>query len=163
MLGYHLAFTTPAQAPRWQRWRVFSPLARIVFFVALLVAASLVFWVVPHGPADSTVAKGLRELAFRAVVPMIAYGLLVKLIERRPIRELALRRLAPDGALGLVAGALLFSAVVGVLWLVGSYHVVGTDQGAHWFGAALTVGRGAGIGEVIMFRGVRYRLVEEGL
>ena len=97
------------------------------------------------------------------MVPLIAYLLLVKLVERRPASELALRRLAPDGMLGLLAGAALFSAVVGVLWLLGSYHVLGTHPGAPWFIAALTVGLGAGIGEEIMFRGVLYRIVEEGL
>jgi hypothetical protein len=163
MHGYQVAFTTPAQAPRWQRWLVFSPLARIAFFIVLMVAASMAFWLVPHGPADSQLTKGLRELGFRAVVPLVAYLLLVKLVERRPVRELALRRLAPDGALGLVSGAVLFSAVVGVLWLLGSYHVLGTHPGAHWLVAALTVGLGAGIGEEIMFRGVLYRIVEEGL
>ncbi|MGN2251185.1 CPBP family intramembrane metalloprotease [Frateuria edaphi] len=163
MHGYRLAFVTPIQAPSWQRWLVFSPVARLVFFTALLVAASMLFGLVPHGPAESPVAKGLRELGFRAVAPLLAYLVLVKLIERRPVRELALRRLAPEGALGLAAGALLFSAVVGSLWLLGSYRIIGTNPEAHWMLAALTVGLGAGIGEEIICRGVLYRIVEEGL
>ena len=163
MHGYQLAFTTPAQAPGWQRWLVFSPLARILFFAALVVAASMVFWIIPHPPAGNLVAAGLLGLGFRAVTPLVAYLLLVKLIERRPVRELALRRLAPDGALGLAAGALLFSAVVGVLWLLGSYHVVAVNPDAHWIFAAMTAGLGAGIGEEIICRGVLYRIVEEGL
>jgi len=163
MHGYQLAFTTPAQAAGWQRWLVFSPLARILFFAALVVAASMVFWIIPHPPAGNLVAAGLLGLGFRAVAPLVAYLLLVKLIERRPVRELALRRLAPDGALGLAAGALLFSAVVGVLWLLGSYHVVAVNPDAHWIFAAMTAGLGAGIGEEIICRGVLYRIIEEGL
>jgi membrane protease YdiL (CAAX protease family) len=163
MRGHHLAFTTPARAPGWQRWLVFSPLARIVFFAVLMLAASMVFWAIPQAPAGNPIAKGLLELGFRAVVPLVAYLLLVKLIERRPVRELALRRLAPDGALGLAAGALLFSAVVGALWLLGSYRVVAFNPDAHWVLAAATVGLGAGIGEEIICRGVLYRIVEEGL
>jgi membrane protease YdiL (CAAX protease family) len=163
MHGHHLAFTTPAQAPDWQRWLVFSPLARIAFFAVLMVAASMAFWVLPQEPDGSPVVKGLLELGFRAVVPLVAYLLLVKLIERRPVRELAPRRLAPDGALGLAAGVLLFSAVVGVLWLLGSYHVTAFNPSPHWILAAATVGLGAGIGEEIICRGVLYRIVEEGL
>ncbi|MGN2246977.1 CPBP family intramembrane glutamic endopeptidase [Frateuria sp. GZRR35] len=163
MHGYRLAFVTPAQAPRWQRWLVFSPVARLVLFIALMVAASMLFGLLPHGPADSPIAKGLREFGFRALGPLLAYLAMVKLVERRPVRELALRRLAPEGGLGLAAGALLFSAIVGALWLLGSYDIVGTNPEAHWLLAALTVGLGAGIGEEIMFRGVLYRLVEEGL
>ncbi|UGB37530.1 CPBP family intramembrane glutamic endopeptidase [Frateuria soli] len=163
MHRYRLAFVTPTDAPRWQRWLVFSPAARLVLFIALLVAASMLFGLLPHGPTDSPIAKGLREVGFRAVIPLLAYLVLVKLVERRPVRELAPHRLLPDGALGLAAGVLLFSAVVGALWLLGSYHIVGTNPDAHWLLAALTVGLGAGIGEEIMFRGVLYRTVEEGL
>lgn len=163
MHGYRLAFVTPTEAPRWQRWLVFSPVARLVFFIALMVAASTLFGLLPHGPADSPIAKGLREFGFRAIDPLLAYLAMVKLIERRPVRELALRRLASEVGLGLAAGALLFSAIVGALWLLGSYAIVGTNPEAHWLLAALTVGLGAGIGEEIMFRGVLYRLVEEGL
>lgn len=164
MHGYRLAYVTPAAALRWQRWLVFSPLARLVFFTALLIAGSMLLGLLPHEakPVDP-VAHALRDFAFRAVVPLLAYLLLVKLVERRPVGELSPRRLAPDGALGLAGGALLFSAVVGALWLVGSYHVVDFNPQAHWFAAALTVGLGAGIGEEIICRGALYRIVEEGL
>lgn len=163
MHGYQLAFTTPAQAPRWKRWLVFSPLARIVFFILLVTGASMLFLAIPHGGDGSPATTILRELGFRAAAPLLAYLVLVKGIERRRATELAPRRLLPDGALGLAAGTLLFSAVVGILWLLGSYHVTGTNPDAHWITAALTVGLGAGIGEEVIFRGVLYRMVEEGL
>ncbi|MEI7037556.1 type II CAAX endopeptidase family protein [Fulvimonas yonginensis] len=164
MHGYRLAFATPASAPPWQRWLVFSPLARLLFFTALLVGGGVLFGLLPHATASTgPLAHPLRELAFRGLVPLLAYLVLVKLIERRPVRELSIGRLLPDGALGLATGALLFSAVVGALWLLGSYHMVGVDPDAHWLAAALTVGLGAGVGEEIIARGVLYRLVEEGL
>jgi membrane protease YdiL (CAAX protease family) len=64
---------------------------------------------------------------------------------------------------GLLMGSALFSAVVGVLWLLGSYHVTGENFHPHWIQALLMVGLGAGIGEEIMFRGALIRIVEEGL
>ena len=66
-------------------------------------------------------------------------------------------------AAGTAAGLLLFSAVVGVLYLLGSYHVTGTNPDAPWVPALLMVGLGAGIGEEIICRGVLFRIVEEGL
>ncbi|MEO7071567.1 MAG: CPBP family intramembrane glutamic endopeptidase, partial [Rhodanobacter sp.] len=60
-------------------------------------------------------------------------------------------------------GLVLFSSVVGLLYVLGSYHVIGTNPKAAWLPAFLVVGLGAGIGEEIMFRGVLFRIVEEGL
>ncbi|HEY2624834.1 MAG TPA: CPBP family intramembrane glutamate endopeptidase, partial [Dyella sp.] len=36
MPAAHVAFSTPSSATAWQRWMVFSPVARIVFFAALM-------------------------------------------------------------------------------------------------------------------------------
>lgn len=162
-----VAFATPAAAPRWQRWLLFSPAARIVIFALLVVAISLGIgsalrlsgW---HGGTGS-VGYGLAQWLMRALPPLLAYLVLVKLIERRPMGELALRKLLPQGLLGVVAGTLLFSAVVGTLWLLGSYHVTGFNPHAAWLPALLMAGLGAGIGEELMFRGVLFRVAEEGL
>lgn len=103
------------------------------------------------------------QLLMRAVPAVIAYWLLVHLIERRRMTELAPRRMVLDGMLGLLAGLLLFSAVVGVLWLLDVYHVIGTHPNAPWLPALLVVGLGAGIGEEIISRGVLFRIAEEGM
>jgi membrane protease YdiL (CAAX protease family) len=163
-----VAFVTPVAAPRWARWLLFSPVARIVIFTALLVAFGAaantlldVFgWNAKQASPD---ARAWVQLLSRAVPTVLAYLVLVKVVERRAVTELAARRILPDGALGVAAGLLLFSVVVGALWLLGSYHVVGTDPHATWLPALLTAGLGAGIAEEIICRGVLYRIVEEGL
>ena len=135
-----IAFATPANATTWKRRLVFSPVARIVLFVLLFVACTMVLGIVAGvAGVDRHALSPVWQLVFRAVAPLAAYLLLVKLVERRPVSELSLRRLAPEGALGLLAGAVLFSAVVGVLWLLGSYHVVGTNPDAQWSAAVLVV------------------------
>lgn len=161
------AFVTPPDAPPAARWLVYSPLARVVIFAAMFTVLSflagwgiaLAGWNAKNAPP---LQLALAQLVLRALPALVAYLLLVLGLERRPIRELAPRRLLPDGIAGLVLGAALFSTVVGVLWLLGSYHVTGSNADASWLPALLAVGLGAGIGEEIISRGVLFRIVEEG-
>jgi len=163
-----VAFTTPDAVPGWQRWVLFSPLGRIVIFALVLVVASFIMlriggmlgW--PSKEASAS-ANAAAQLLIRVLPAVLAYLVLVKLVERRPVDELAPRRWLPQGGLGLLAGLTLFSAVVGVLWLLGSYHVTGTNPNAGWLPALLMVGIGAGVGEEIICRGVLFRISEEGL
>jgi len=163
-----LAFTTPPDAPGWQRWLVFSPLARLVFFTALVwlfivIGDRLIGWsgwYAPHAPA---LRRAVCEVVYRALPALFAYLLLTRLIEQRRADELALRRLPAYLIAGIVGGALLFSAVYGVLWLLGSYQIIGTNPHADWLPALLTAGVGAGVGEEIITRGALFRIVEEGL
>lgn len=163
-----LAFTTPATAPEWQRWMVFSPVARIVFFiVAILVLTFAVQGALAMadfgGPKSPPLERALARVIGQWLTSLIAYLLLVRLIERRPAAELSLRKLPAWGGLGLVAGAILFSMVTGLLWLLGVYHVSGIQPNVDWLPAVLTVGLGAGVYEEIISRGVLFRIVEEGL
>lgn len=163
-----LAFTTPFNAPGWKRWLLYSPLARIVIFVLLWLALDFASGALLHrlgwnAKDASDNARGLVQFVLRALPALVAYLLLVRFVERRPVAELAPRRLGPEGAVGILAGLLLFSAVVAMLALFGSYRVAGTNPDANWLAALLMVGLGAGIGEEIIFRGVLFRIVEEGL
>ena len=162
------AFTAPADATRWQRRLLYSPLARLVIFVLMLAALSAALFALLHvtgigAAGSSALSRAVANLLMRALPAVIAYLLLVKLIERRAVTELAPRRALPDIALGVAGGLVLFSAVIGVLWLAGSYHVIGVDPAAPWLPALLGAGLGAGIGEEIITRGALFRMTEEGL
>jgi len=168
MPAAQIAFTTPATATPWQRWMVFSPLGRIVFFAALYF---VLFKLTSAGVgATGLMAAGVPALSratgillMQLIPAVVAYLILVKAIERRPASELAVRAVPTLGVAGLLVGALLISIVVLVLWLAGSYHVTGTNPGVNWLPAVLTTGLGAGIAEEIITRGVLFRAVEEGL
>jgi membrane protease YdiL (CAAX protease family) len=163
-----VAFRTPSSAPAWQRWLVFSPVARIAMFSALAFAVgyavhgglSAAGWM---GKAATPLQRAVDFLSIELGSSVIAYLILVVLVERRSPRELSLRRLPTYGLAGLAGGFLLFSTVVGVLWLCGSYHVLGTNPQVDWLSGVLIAGVGAGVAEEIITRGVLFRIVEEGL
>jgi membrane protease YdiL (CAAX protease family) len=168
MYSNQLAFVSPTAAPAWQRWLVFSPVARIGFFAAtLLLLWFAVYTTLPTfgwtAKTASPLQHALATLCLQLLPALASYLLLVKLIERRQPHELSLRSLVTFGAAGLLAGAALFSTVVGMLWLLGSYHVVGVNPQVHWLPAVLVAGVGAGIGEELITRGVLFRILEEGL
>jgi membrane protease YdiL (CAAX protease family) len=161
-----LAFATPPAAPRWQRWLVFSAPARIVFFVALLLGTGFVIQVVMHwlgwAPKSATLLqRSLATLSLQLLPALVGYLVLVKLIEQRRVRELALASIPTFGMGGFLAGATLFSVVVAILWGLGVYHVTGTNANVNWLPQLLVAGIGAGIGEEIVVRGVIFRIVEE--
>ncbi|GAB2800118.1 CPBP family intramembrane glutamic endopeptidase [Dyella kyungheensis] len=168
MPAAQIAFITPATATPWQRWVVFSPMGRIVFFVALLIA---MFKLTSVGisvtglmaPGVSPLSHAIGNMLMRVVPALVAYTILVKAIERRRMQELSARDIPTLGMAGLLVGALMISTVVLVLWLAGSYHVSGTNPAVNWLPAVLTTGLGAGIAEEIITRGVLFRAVEEGL
>lgn len=168
MNATHVAYTTPTDAGRWQRWLVLSPAARIIFFAAMLIGFSVVTrtTMVALGwtaKAADPLHHALATLSVQLLPAWIGYAIVVRLIERRRMRELSPRDIPTFGVAGLVTGAVLFSVVVGVLWLAGSYHVLGTDPQVDWLPSVLVAGVGAGIGEEIIARGVIFRIVEEGL
>lgn len=175
MSATRIAFATPADAPRWQRWLLFSPLARVAIFVVLglLLSNGIRFGGdaffgarAMHAAATGsqwTLPWVIGYLSVFTVPAVIAYLLLVRLIERRPASELSLRRVPRDFGLGALGGLALFSTIIGVLWLAGGFHFTGTDPHAHWVLGLLSAGLGAGIGEEILFRGVLFRISEEGL
>jgi membrane protease YdiL (CAAX protease family) len=160
------AFVVPASASSWQRWVLYSSVARVAIFVALFVPgviamthiARAVGWVHTAPPLQ----YGLGQFFGRVVPALVAYLLLTRFVERRRPVELLSRRTWLQALTGVGTGTLLFSSIVGVLWLLGSYHVVGFNPHANWVTALLMAGLGAGIGEEIMFRGVLFRVVEEG-
>lgn len=163
-----LAFQTPPEAPTWQRRLLYSPPARIVIFAILMAAA----WWLVHGALlllgwtgkGLPRAQGLASGLLHMVVPaLLAYTVLVRWVERRPVRELATPSPLRDLALGVLAGCAYIASVVAVLWLLGAYAVVDTRSDIQFAGGLLIAGIGAGVAEEILFRGVLFRIVEEGL
>ena len=97
-----------------------------------------------------------------AAVTLLAYVGFVRLLERRPVRELALPGAAREFLAGVALGALLFSVTIGVIALLGHYHVTGANPWTVIL-PVLAISITSGIGEELLFRGLVFRILEETL
>lgn len=167
-MTYSVAFTTPLSAPAWKRWLVLSPVARIVIYAAVLIGATYIGVHIGHmfswtSKAATPLQRAIAGFVTELIAVLLLYVILVRVIEHRRVRELSLRDLPTFGMAGFIAGFLLLSTVTGLLWLFGSYHVLGTNPQADWLPALLSVGLAAGVAEEVIVRGVLFRITEEGL
>jgi membrane protease YdiL (CAAX protease family) len=162
------AFATPAQAPRWKRWLVYSPLARIVIFALVMAACAFLCTrgLKLAGVSATQMAQRERALvgsAIQLVCSVVAYLFLVRAVEHRWPAELGLRGLARGIAAGTLAGIALISTVVLLLWACGSYRITAVDLSIDWWTPLLTAGFAVAVSEEIITRGVLFRIAEEGL
>jgi membrane protease YdiL (CAAX protease family) len=163
-----VTFTTPTLAPSWKRWLVFSPLARIIIYVACFFVVGYSLYHVAGalnlmGKGVSPLKNAFVGMILQFVSTLVVYVVAVRLIERRRVSELALRDLPKYSILGFIAGFLLISTMAGLLWVTGGYHILSVNPDAVWLPPLLTIGIATGIAEETVFRGVLYRITEEGL
>lgn len=97
-----------------------------------------------------------------AATALGAYYTYVRLVERRPVTELSRPGAVRETASGVLLGVGLLTLTVAVLALLGVYRVTGLGT---WVGVLTVLVKSidAGIVEEILFRGIFFRIVEEGL
>lgn len=142
------------------------PLTRIILATILLLFAitAAQFGMIGIGRVLG-LSLGLTSLLSGLVVApvsLVIYRAYVRLIEARPLSELSFDGALAEFGRGLLLGAGLFTAVIGVIWLMGSYRVTGFN-GVEVLLAPLAVAVASGFGEEIIFRGVIFRITEESL
>lgn len=143
-----------------------SPLLRMIYFVLMLSLFTVIArWLaeVTAIPANSlrTMSANLASTVLTVLPFLLAYWLLARFIERRPLRELDWRK-SPQLLWGLLAALLLFSLVTAELWAANAYSISGWGDAPLWTLFLLTAVV-PGITEEIISRGVLFRLTEEGL
>ncbi len=143
------------------------PLTRLIIGGALVAAAAfgadiLARTVRDLFDADSRLLRSLIRFAITVPAVVAVYCGYVKLVERRPVKELSLRRFLPELGLGAALGALIFAAVIGTIWVLGAYTVEGVSDWTPLL-AGLAGALSTGFFEEILFRGILFRIVEEAL
>jgi len=96
------------------------------------------------------------------LVCYFVYRAYVRLVEKRPVSELAAAGAPGELGVGALVGFGLVAVVVGLLWVVGGYRIVGRNALGVVFVLLANDGAGAFVEEVIL-RGVLFRITEEQL
>ena len=161
----------PSLGLRFWRHPITQLFAKILFFA--LVAAALGYLlrlaiVLPSYKEDGMVktltetgaTPWLRQL--RSLLPtVLAYWLMVRVLERRKVDEFAPRKAPLHLPAGWLVGMGILLLAALALALPGYYSVQGSNPEAPLLTPLLVLGIGAGVGEEIVARGILFRVVEE--
>lgn len=153
---------------RWQRFWAF-PITRIVLYLLLFAAIAAVpsfaligvLHLTHHRPGhDGTLIAILSE-ALYAPSPVLAFWVMTRFVDKRPWATAGFNRNAlPAGLLGGVAiGAAMLSAGVGVLALLGMYHVTAVVPSVLLL-TPLLLYFGVALSEETLFRGYIFQTLE---
>jgi membrane protease YdiL (CAAX protease family) len=162
----------PSGLQRFWRHPITQLIARIVFFV--LVAAGIgwllrLLIVLPvykgeFGMVNTLTETGatpwLRQLR-GLLPPILAYWLMVRVLERRKVSEFEPRKAPVHLPAGWLVGMGILLVAAAVLAIPGYYTIHGTNPAAPLLSPLLVLGIGAGVGEEIVARGILFRVVEE--
>jgi len=96
------------------------------------------------------------------LVAYFVYRAYVRFVEKRDLTELSLPGAPKELGIGMLLGFALVAAIVGILWMMGYYRVVGAGTWTAIFAVVANDGAGAFV-EEILFRGVVFRISEEKL
>jgi membrane protease YdiL (CAAX protease family) len=94
--------------------------------VALVIISLLEQVLVLHSPYPFSF--DLLEIILTVLAAYLGYTLYVHMVEQRPMTELARQDLGKSLGLGLLLGICLVTLVIGILWVLGVYHVTGLND-----------------------------------
>ena len=136
----------------------------LVFFAVGVAVGSLVRNAVAGLLSLERGAAGHGVLSMLVLVPAtyLAYLTYVRVIERRPLSELAGPGALRELGGGVLLGAAVFSAVIASIAALGGYRVLGVNPLLTVL-PAFTASVMAGCIEEIVARGIVFRIIEEGL
>jgi len=150
--------TTPK--PMWLRIAQFPPL-RLAAFGAVMFCMLGYSNKFKMDTASNPLLQIAVVIGWSAVGFAVYIGL-VRLVERRPVTELALPGMGRELGIGLLVGTGLYTACILILMVMGIYKIDGLNPVSYML-PAIALALSSGIFEELLFRGVLFRIVEEWL
>ena len=151
--------------PGWLDRLIRSPLTRLLLFgsgiIALLLLLQWLTGLLAQGLGVDWLS-GLINVVLAVLAVHFAYRGLTRLLERRAATELSLAGAPGETGVGVLIGVGLLAVTVGLIAALGYYQVEGTGSWAA-LATALAIAATSSYTEEVLFRGVIFRIVEEGL
>jgi membrane protease YdiL (CAAX protease family) len=156
----------PAPSGFWNRLPRYA-FVRILIGLGMVIVITAILQIAFQFAGRAPNAKRFLNLTYLpAFVGMAAtvlvYRGFVRWIEKRPVTELGTKGAALETTGGVLLGAAMFGATVGILALLGCFRVLGLDS---WeaLPTALVASAVSAVVEEIIFRGIIFRITEESL
>lgn len=127
-----------------------------LFFLLVLASFPLSEALGKAWPKSSAPAQ-FAASAIGALSALVVYALAVRIAERRWPSELSLRPLLPEVAVGLMIGAAMFAAVMGIMAAFDLYEIRLLGAAPAWVSAGKAIQ--SGVVEELLIRAVLLRLV----
>jgi membrane protease YdiL (CAAX protease family) len=152
--------TVPQAQPMWLRVVQLPPVRLVLFGVVMfyMLGFSNNFM----GQAKANPLMQIAVVMGWSAVGFAVYSWLVRLVERRPVTELALPGMGKELGIGMLVGAGLYTASVLVLMMMGIYRIEGFNP-ASFMLLSVAMALTSAVFEELLFRGVLFRIVEEWL
>lgn len=157
--------TVLQNAPVRQGWAsriLHFPLTKILLATLVAVASAGLMLTLSKAIADKDARLIWPEIA-SAIAVLVSYWAYVRYVEKRPVAELSRRRAMPEVAAGLLIGAMMVAAEIGILYALGYYEMTGINAWSMKLTQPLAVMIFIGVIEEVIGRGVIFRITEESL
>lgn len=166
---------------KYKGWQLAAGI--VAFFIAEFVSGAVpILSYIMRGAADVDLTSGnaaaqlttdkipgvdmLIGMVAGAVVALLLYMLIMRFIAKSPGLGFGGHQRPAEFIIGLGTGAVLMAVAVGLIWLLGGYHVHGVHSWAAMHDGifyAAAAGIGAGFMEEILFRGILLRILDSWL
>lgn len=150
---------TPGLALRIWRFPLIALLVALAAFIVAFGLMGLAINTLPTGWSED-VETAFNGLVAAALSIALYKGVVARLGEE-PRDDLPLSGKWKELAAGIIGAAILMSAIVGIVALLGGYRLLGPGRATSWPMILFLAGVQAAVMEEILFRGILFRFLED--
>jgi membrane protease YdiL (CAAX protease family) len=152
---------SPDRQPLWRRVADFPLVAMVIAILLYIMATAAALWAGRLVPEAGRVSDAAIHAAIAIAIMFAVYKSVMRTLGERPHDDLPAEHALKNTGLGLLAGFLLFSAVVGVAAFVNVYRITGYGGTSNLIFSLITIAILPGFMEELLFRGILFRWLEE--